>query len=143
MGVNVNPQLKSEGKLYLDGEEVIEAKSVNIKITINSTTSKTLGAKHSKTRTNGYDVSVSITRYKVNKFSLKLIKDYLDKGKTPEFTIQAINNDSGSDFFKNLGEDTVTVTGAVPTGDLNLLDLDASSTDNVEETITFTGGTIT
>ena len=53
-----------------------------------------------------------------------------------------MNNDKGSDFFRKYGNDTITVTGCVPTGDLNLIDLDASTTDYVEETITFKGSAI-
>ena len=71
------------------------------------------------------------------------MKKYVDKGLTPSFTIQALNNDKGSDFFSQFGNDVVTVTGCVPTGDLTLLDLDASSTDYVEETITFNGFQLT
>lgn len=140
---NVNPQLKSEGKLFIDGEEFAQAKKVTIKVTLSNAKSKVLGDKTSKTRTVGYDIKVEIGMYKTNRFGLKILKDYVDKGLTPSFTIQALNNDKGSDFFKQFGNDTVTVTDCVPTGDLTLLDLDASSTDYVEDTISFEGHQIT
>lgn len=135
----VNPMLKTEGKVYINGEEVIQAKKLNIKVTLNNAQSKPIGAKTQKTRTVGYDITVEVGMYKTNKFGASILKDYIDKGLTPEFTIQALNNDKGSDFFKQYGNDVVTVTGCVPTGDITLLDLDSSSTDYVEETITFNG----
>lgn len=144
MSVNkVNPILKSEGKLFIDGEEFAQAKKVLIKATITNAKSKPLGCKSQKSRTTGYDISVEIGMYKTNKFGNDIIKKYIDKGLTPELTVQALNNDKGSDFFKQFGNDVVTVTGCVPTGDITLLDLDASSTDYVEDTITFDGGQLT
>ena len=134
----MSPQLKTEGKVFIDGEEFLNAKKVLIKATLNNSQSKTL-----KTRTVGYDISVEVGTYKANKFGVNILKKYVDKGLTPSFTIQALNNDKGSDFFSQFGNDVVTVTGCVPTGDLTLLDLDASSTDYVEETITFNGFQLT
>lgn len=137
-----NPMLKSEGKLYIDGEQVIDARKVLIKVSINNTESKRLGDRTTSSRTVGYDISVEISQYKSNKFAVDIIKKYLDVGLTPKFKVQAMNNDKGSDFFSKYGNDTITVTGCVPTGDLNLIDLDASTTDYVEETITFKGSAI-
>lgn len=137
-----NPMLKSEGKLYINGEQVLDARKVLIKVSINNTESKRLGDRTTSSRTVGYDVSVEISQYKSNKFAIDIIKKYLDTGLTPKFKVQAMNNDKGSDFFRKYGNDTITVTGCVPTGDLNLIDLDASTTDYVEETITFKGSAI-
>lgn len=137
-----NPMLKSEGKLYIDGEQVLDARKVLIKVSINNTESKRLGDRTTSSRTVGYDISVEISQYKSNKFAIDIIKKYLDTGLTPKFKVQAMNNDKGSDFFRKYGNDTITVTGCVPTGDLNLIDLDASTTDYVEETITFKGSAI-
>lgn len=137
-----NPMLKSEGKLYINGEQVLDARKVLIKVSINNTESKRLGDRTTSSRTVGYDISVEISQYKSNKFAIDIIKKYLDTGLTPKFKVQAMNNDKGSDFFRKYGNDTITVTGCVPTGDLNLVDLDASTTDYVEETITFKGSAI-
>ena len=137
-----NPMLKSEGKLYIDGEQFLNARKVLIKVSINNTESKRLGDRTTSSRTTGYDISVEISQYKSNKFAIDIIKKYLDTGLTPKFKVQAMNNDKGSDFFRKYGNDTITVTGCVPTGDLNLIDLDASTTDYVEETITFKGSAI-
>ncbi len=137
-----NPMLKSEGKLYINGEQVLDARKVLIKVSINNTESKRLGDRTTSSRTVGYDISVEISQYKSNKFAIDIIKKYLDTGLTPKFKVQAMNNDKGSDFFRKYGNDTITVTGCVPTGDLNLIDLDASTTDYVEETITFKGSAI-
>ncbi len=135
----INPMLKTEGELFINGEKFAQAKKVLIKVSLNNSTSKPLGVKTEKTRTTGYKISVEVGMYKTNKFGVSIVKNYLDKGLTPEFTIQALNNDKGSDFFKQFGNDVVTITGCVPTGDLTLLDLDSSSTDYVEETINFSG----
>lgn len=137
-----NPMLKSEGKLYIDGEQFLNARKVLIKVSINNTESKRLGDRTTSSRTTGYDISVEISQYKSNKFAVDIVKKYLDVGLTPKFKVQAMNNDKGSDFFSKYGNDTITVTGCVPTGDLNLIDLDASTTDYVEETITFKGSAI-
>lgn len=135
----IQPMLKTEGKLFIDGEEFAQAKKVLVKVSLNSSTSKPLGVRTEKTRTTGYKITVEVGMYKTNKFGSSIVKKYLDKGLTPEFTIQALNNDKGSDFFNKYGNDVVTITGCVPTGDITMLDLDSSSTDYVEETITFNG----
>ena len=41
----MSPQLKTEGKVFIDGEEFLNAKKVLIKATLNNSQSKTLGVK--------------------------------------------------------------------------------------------------
>ena len=136
---SVNPQLKTEGKVFLDGEELFYATKVSIKATLTNAKSKPLGSKTSKSRNVGYELATEITGYKVNPFGANILKKYIDKGITPTFTIQALNNDKNSDFFNKYGNDVITVTGAVLSGDITLIDLDASATDYVQETLKFEG----
>ena len=55
-----NPMLKSEGKLYINGEQVLDARKVLIKVSINNTESKRLGDRTTSSRTVGYDISTRV-----------------------------------------------------------------------------------
>lgn len=65
-----------------------------------------------------------------------MIDKYLKEGITPEMTIQGIQTDKNSDFYLTNKSEKVTCTGCVPTGDINLIDMDTDG-DVVKEEITF------
>lgn len=135
--MNVDAQLKTEGKAFIDGEEIIQAISATCTVTLNNTSSKTIGSKTSRKRAVGYEIQVVINSYKTDKIGMNILKNYYDKGLTPSFTIQLMNNDKASDYFKKFGNDVITCKNCVPTGSFNLMDLDAASTDHVQQSLTF------
>ncbi len=120
-----NPISLREGKVFLDGYEIFDAVKCEIKFTPDVWTGKQLGDRNDSSRWLGYSITGNITRRRTTTWTKDLIMDYVKTGKTPEFTIQGISDDKGSEFYANNGSDTVTVVGCVPTGDLMLLSLDA------------------
>ena len=63
-------------------------------------------------------------------------KKYADKGETPEFVIQGIQDDKNSDYFVENGSQTVTCNGCVITSEMSILELDTGG-EYVEETVSF------
>lgn len=120
-----NPISLREGKVFLDGLEVFDSVKCEIKFTPDVWTGRQLGDRSSSSRWLGYSITGSITRRRTTAWLKDTIKGYIDSGKTPEFTVQGIMNDAGSEYYDTNGSDTVTVVGVVLTGDLNLLNLDA------------------
>ncbi len=120
-----NPISLREGKVFLDGLEVFDSVKCEIKFTPDVWTGRQLGDRSASSRWLGYSITGSITRRRTTAWLKDTIKGYIDSGKTPEFTIQGIMNDAGSEYYDTNGSDTVTVVGVVLTGDLNLLNLDA------------------
>ena len=120
-----NPISLREGKVFLDGLEVFDSVKCEIKFTPDVWTGRQLGDRSSSSRWLGYSITGSITRRRTAAWLKDTIKGYIDSGKTPEFTVQGIMNDAGSEYYDTNGSDTVTVVGVVLTGDLNLLNLDA------------------
>ncbi len=120
-----NPISLREGKVFLDGLEVFDSVKCEIKFTPDVWKGKQLGDRSSSSRWLGYDITGSITRRRTTAWLKETIQGYIKTGKTPEFTIQGIMNDAGSEYYDNNGSDTVTVVGGVLTGDLSLLSLDA------------------
>lgn len=137
------PMLKCSGKVLLNGEEFIAAKSMKVEVAINSSSYKSVGDRNSRDRIINGDPTTTITNYKVNKFALNLYKDYISKGLTPNFKIVGQVIDEGSGYFSQYKKnDTITIKNAIPTGNITLFDLEAASTDFVEETLTLKGGDI-
>jgi hypothetical protein len=65
-----------------------------------------------------------------------MVNGYIKNGVTPEMTIQGVQTDVNSDFYANNKSEKVTCVGCVPTGDINLIDMDTEG-DVVKESITF------
>ena len=74
--------------------------------------------------------------YKTTNRYEQIVKKYIADGKTPEFTFQGIRTDKDSDYFENVGSESVTVTGAVITSEIPLLDIDSDG-ELVKESISF------
>ncbi len=120
-----NPISIREGKVFIDGIEVYDSVKCEIKFTPDVWTGRQLGDRSSSSRWLGYSITGSITRRRTTSWLKNVIQDYMKNGKTPEFTIQGIMNDEGSEYYANNGSDAVTVVGVVLTGDLSLISLDA------------------
>ena len=65
-----------------------------------------------------------------------MVKNYIANGKTPELTIQAIRTDPDSDYHETVGNESVTATGVVITGEIPLMDIDTGG-ELVKESIAF------
>ena len=138
---NISPISLREAKVFLDGYEVMDGVSVNINVDLETWSGKQLGQRSNSTRWLAVNVSGDITRYATTSWTEGLIKGYLETGKTPEFTITGIVEDTGSDFYANYGKDVITVVGCVFTGTLPLLKGDVGG-DVRTDTLSFNGAKI-
>ena len=126
----------SQGKAFLDGEECMDAVSFSIVFTPVTSTTKTLGHSGEDTRWKGHTIKVTLSEYRSSDWLKQAIKNYLENGITPNMTFQGVCTDEQSDYYKEYGGQTVTVTGCVPTGDITVLSQDVNS-DFVQDSITF------
>lgn len=136
MKYNKSPISLREGKVFIDGVEVLDSVKCNIKFTPDVWTGKQLGERTPSSRYLGYTITGSITRRRSTPWLKDLIAKYIKTGETPELTIQGVMNDENSDYHKAHGEDTVTCVGCVLTGDFNLIDLDSAG-DVLDDVINF------
>lgn len=126
MQYHKNPISLREGKVFIDGVEVMDSVKCEIKFTPEVWTGKQLGDRSDSSRWLGYSITGSITRRRTTSWLKEIILGYISSGRTPELTIQGIMNDKGSEYYNSHGSDTATVVGCVLTGDLYLLSLDAA-----------------
>ena len=138
---NKQPMSLRHGKVFLDGYEVMDSVNCSIKFTPEVWTGRQLGDLTADSRWHGYAITGAITRRRSTPWLKETIKKYIASGITPEFTIQGIQDDPGSDYGAEFGSDTVTVVGVVLTGDLQLINLDATGAV-FDETINFNGKSI-
>lgn len=126
-----------EGKVYIDGIEIIDACKLSFVYTPEVSSSKRLGSKGTDRRWIGRDITGSLTEYKSTNWIEEIIAKYESSGATPEFTIQGIREDRNSDYYaKYKKAETVTLTGVVLTGDMPLMDLDTGG-ELVQNSVSF------
>lgn len=142
MQYNKNAISLREGKVFVDGIEIMDSVTCEIKFTPDTWTGRQLGEKTPSTRWLGYSISGSITRRRSTPWLKEKIAGYIKSGKTPEFIIQGIMNDPNSDYFSENGSDTVTAVGCVITGDISLTRLDTNG-DVLDDNITFNAKDVT
>lgn len=138
MSENIKPLSLAEGKAYLDGEEVIDLSKMTIRFNPKVASYKVAGKKGTHRRWVGYDVTVTVEEYKTTNRYEQIVKKYIKDGLTPEFTIQGVRSDPDSDYYASVGSESVTVTGAVITCEIPLMDIDTDG-EVVKESITFGG----
>lgn len=133
---NSSPLSAREGKVYIDG--VLIADSCKFKVTFKPDvwSGKQLSEPGTNRRWIGYDIEVQITEWKTTRRYRGMVDKYLKTGATPEFMIQGIQTDKNSDFYAANKSEKVTCVGCVPTGDINLIEMDTDG-DVVKEDITF------
>jgi hypothetical protein len=137
MGINRKAISLKEGSVYVNGTEIIDAAKLSIVYTPVVSESRRLSSKGVDRRYIGRDITGTLDEYRSTKWLREVIDSYELEGITPELTIQGIREDKDSDFYSENGEgETVTVTGAVLTGDLNLIDLDTDG-ELVKDSIAF------
>mgnify|MGYP000859076448 FL=1 len=125
-----------EGRVYLDGEQVMDLVTCEILFTPEVAESRSIGQKGKSRRWIGYDVTGSINEYRSTPWLKKAVKKYIDTGKTPKFTIVGMQDDPASDYGTTYGKDVTTVEGVVLTSDIPLLQLDSEG-EHVQSEIEF------
>ena len=116
MEYNKNPISLREGKVFIDGVEVLDSVNCTIKFTPDVWTGKQLGERSSSSRWLGYTITGTITRRRSTNWLESKIKQYLKDGGTPELKIQGVMNDENSDYYAKHGSNVVTCVGVVLTG---------------------------
>ena len=133
---NTQPISLREGKVFIDGIEVMDSVVCTITMTPDVWTGRQLGERTESRRWLGYSIAGSITRRRSTPWLKEIIMRYVRTGRTPELTIQGLMNDTNSDFFVRHGSDMVTCVGCVLTGDLPLTRLDSNG-QIVDDVINF------
>ena len=136
MEYNKNPISLREGKVFIDGVEVLDSVNCTIKFTPDVWTGKQLGERSPSSRWLGYTITGTITRRRSTNWLESKIKQYLKNGGTPELKIQGVMNDKNSDYYAKYGSNVVTCVGVVLTGDLPLTALDSGG-EVVDDSINF------
>ena len=134
--VNSSPLSAREGKVYIDGVLVADSCKFLVVFKPDVWSGKQLSEHGTNRRWIGYDIEVQISQWKTTRMYRTMIDKYLKEGITPEMTIQGIQTDKNSDFYLTNKSEKVTCTGCVPTGGINLIDMDTDG-DVVKEEITF------
>lgn len=133
---NKNPISARQGHAFIEGIEVMDGIKFEIKFTPEVGKSRTFNELSSSSRYLGYEITGTITRRRSTNFAQDLVKKYKETGVTPEFTIQGIVDDPGSDYYSDNGTDTVTAVGCVFTGDISLISIDTGG-EFVDDVLTF------
>lgn len=136
MQYNQNPISLREGKVFLDGVEVMDSIKLQINFTPDVWTGRLIGEQTPSSRWMGCTITGNMTRRRSTPWLREAIQRYIKTKGTPEFTIQGIMNDENSDYFASNGAETLTCVGCVLTGDINLIDLDSEG-NVVEDNIAF------
>lgn len=134
--VNARPLSAREGKVFIDGNLVADSCKFKVVFKPEVWSGKQLSEPGTNRRWTGYDIEVTIEEWKTTRRYRGIVEEYLKSGATPEMTIQGIQTDVNSDFYGRSGSETVTCVGCVPTGDINLIEMDTDG-DVVKESITF------
>lgn len=136
MTYNKNPISLKEGKMFIDGVEIVDSIQGNITFTPDVWQGKQLGERSNSARWLGYNITGNITRRRSTNWLEMKIREYLASGGTPEMTIIGVMNDDNSDYYAAHGTNTITLVGVVLTGDLPLTRLDSNG-EVVEDNIAF------
>ena len=134
--VNARPLSAREGKVFIDGNLVADSCKFKVVFKPEVWSGKQLSEPGTNRRWTGYDIEVTIEEWKTTRRYRGIVEEYLKSGATPEMTIQGIQTDVNSDFYDRSESETVTCVGCVPTGDINLIEMDTDG-DVVKESITF------
>lgn len=134
---NANPIALSEGKVFIDGVQVLTAVKCEIKFTPDVWEGKVLGERSPSSRWTGYKITGTITQRTSTPWLKEKIQQYQKDGVTPEMTIQGVMDDQGSDYYQEYGSDIITAVGCVLIGDIPLIALDGSSNGVREDSISF------
>ena len=113
------------GYCFLNGKRIYDAVNFTATFTPGVSAGRVLGEMTPNTRWTGTaEIKATITRRRSTPWIKDMIRDYINKGITPELTLSGVMDDKDSDYQEAYGKDSVTVIGCVPTGDLTALALD-------------------
>ena len=125
-----------EGKVFIDGVEVLDQVSCTINFTPDVAESRVLGEKGKSRRWLGRDITGQLTEYKSTPWLRNAVKKYEGARATPRFTIQGLQTDKDSGYYKSSGNATVTCIDCVLTGDIPLIALDSGG-ELVQDSVSF------
>lgn len=134
---NDSPILLNKGTMYLDGVAIAQGITMQINAHISTWSGKTLNSGKTSSRNTGVTFDGVVTKRRTNRWAKGKIEQIVKNGSTPEFTIQGVLADKGSDYYKAFGSETVTAKGCVLTGDISLINFDANSDDVLTDTLNF------
>lgn len=136
MGENKHAISLRNGTVTIDGIQVMEASKLQIRYKPEVANYKSLRDRGTNRRWIGRDITGTIEEYRSTSWLLEKVKEYEEKGTTPELTIQGQREDTDSDYYDEVGIETVTVTGCVIDSEIPLMDLDTDG-EFVKDSITF------
>ena len=122
-----------EGRAFVDGKQVISLLKLNAVFTPEVTKKRVVGQKGMTTKVIGYDITGSITMFKVTPWIREAIKEYLSTGVFPKMDIQAVMDDVDSDFVNDHGAQRVILKEVQIEGELPLIGIDVEGEEIVEE----------
>lgn len=136
MAENMKPVSLAEGHIYINGIEVMDSVKLTIRFVPKVWSGTAVGKRGTNRRWINYDITGTLDEYKTTPRWTQLVKQYLADGITPELTIQGTRTDKDSDYYAISGSETATVSGAVITGEIPLLDIDTDG-EVVKDSIPF------
>lgn len=136
MSENIKPVSLTEGHIYIDGVEVMDAVKCTIRFVPKVWSGTMVGKKGTNRRWIGYDIKGTLDEYKTTPRWVAMVKKYLQDGITPELKIQGMRTDPDSDYYELNGSESATVTGVVIDGEIPLLDIDTEG-EVVKDSISF------
>lgn len=135
MGENRHAISLRDGTVTIDGVEVMEASKMTVRFKPEVGSHKSLRDKGTNRRWIGRDIEVVVEEYRSTSWLLAKVKEYEENGTTPELAVQGQREDKDSDYYDEVGIETVTCTGCVITSDIPIFDLDTSG-DFVKDSFT-------
>lgn len=140
--LNKNPISLREGKVYIDGREVLDCVKCELYFVPEVWEGRRIGSRALSRRYLGYTVRGRITERRSSPWLAEALKKYIKGGVTPEFTIQGISADKNSDYYTEYKSIKVTAKGCVLTGSVPLLALDTDG-DVLTDEIAFSAAGVT
>ena len=122
----------THGTLWINDEEIAEAKSFQVKVEFQKEEVKTVGSMSTDTKLMGYTVKGSLALHKVNSRMIKYLSSKIKSGKMPTFTLMGKLADPDSN-----GTERIVVKN-VSFDDLTLMDFEVNSLGGTEHPFTAT-----
>ena len=122
----------THGTLWINDEEIAEAKSFQVKVEFQKEEVKTVGSMVTDTKFMGYTVKGSLALHKVNSRMIKHLSDSIKAGKEPRFTLIGKLADPDADGVERI------VVKNVSFDDLTLMDWEVGAIGQSEHPFTAT-----
>ena len=135
MGENRHAISLRNGTVTIDGVEVMEASKMTVRYKPEVGSYKSLRDKGTNRRWIGRDIELTVEEYRSTPWLLEKVREYEKNGTTPEMKVQGQREDKDSDYYDDVGIETVTCTGCVITNDIPIFDLDTGG-DFVKDSFT-------